>query len=106
MFGSNGPIASGVEAVARIGAGRAATLNVPEVGGTKTIDVTTIAISRTTNGRNALPVWSERGRETIPILLRIGSVGSTAVATQPRRLNTMPRLRTTLGLTGGLGVPL
>src|SRR5437667_854885 len=55
MFGSNGPIASGVEAVARIGAGRAATLNVPEVGGTKTIDVTTIAISRTTNGRNALP---------------------------------------------------
>src|SRR5439155_509526 len=39
----------------RIGAGRAATLDVPEVGGTKTIDVTTIAISRTMNGRKALP---------------------------------------------------
>src|SRR5947199_9093303 len=61
MFGSNGPIASGVEAVTRIGAGRAATLNVPEVGGTKTIDVTTIAISRTTNGRNALPRMAGEG---------------------------------------------
>src|SRR5437667_518048 len=106
MFGSNGPIASGVEAVARIGAGRAATLDVPEVGGTKTIDATTIAISRTTNGRNALPRMVGEGERDNNHLLGIGAVGSTAVATQPRRLNTMPRLRTTLGLTGGLGVPL
>src|SRR5437870_13848268 len=94
LFRSIGTVASGVDAVAGIGAERAATLSVQEVGGAKTIDAATIAISRTTNGLNALPRMVGEGERDNNHLLGIGSAGSTADATQPRRLNTMPRLRT------------
>src|SRR2546422_11290638 len=75
------------------------------MGGTKTIDAATIAISRTTNGLNALPRMVGEGERDNNHLLGIGSAGLPAGATQPQRLNTMPRMGTPQGRPGGWASP-
>src|SRR5437667_10490171 len=97
-FGTNGLIetGAGVDAVARVtGDEVPAAVEDDHTAGAV---ATTITTNRNASGLNPLP----RPAKIVPLPFNRFARGSAT----HEGLNTMPRLRTPLGLTGGLGVPL